>query len=290
MMIGFDPQIARRTWMTLEPIHAMVYFTPHGTPIYDAVGLKGRQQYFASRAAAFGRVSPEMVTSTFFNFSPSLVRSAMTTVWDTVTPEEVVGARLRVVDASLRAAAPDLIASDTTKRAAELAKVAARSACERVDGKALFAAHASLEWPTEPHLVVWHAQTLLREYRGDLHIALLLSEGLGGLDALITHGATGVVPLALLQQLRGWSDDEWQAGIESLRSRNILTPGEVALTETGAALRQRVEDRTDELSADAWAALGDEGCRELRACARPLSAAVIDAGWSPLRKLPPGND
>ncbi len=290
MTIGFDPQIARRTWMTLEPIHGMVYFTPHGTPIYDAAGLEGRQHYFASRAAAFGRVSPEVVTSTFFNFSPSLVRSAMATVWDRVSPEDALAARLRVVDVSLRVAAPDLIGNDATKRAAELATIAARSACARVDGKPLFAAHASLAWPTEPHLVLWHAQTLLREYRGDLHLALLLSEGLGGLDALITHGATGAVPLAMLQQLRGWTEDEWNAGIESLRSRNILTPGEVALTDTGAALRQRIEDRTDELSADAWAVLGEEGCRELRAAARPLSAAVIDAGWSPLRRLPPGND
>jgi hypothetical protein len=285
-----DPQIARRTWMTLEPIHGMVYFTPHGTPIYDAIGLTGRQHYFASRAAAFGRVSPEVITSTFFNFSPALVRSAMTTVWDRVTPEDVLAARLRVVDVSLRAAAPDLIGSDATKRAAELATNAACSACERVDGKPLFAAHASLTWPTEPHLVLWHAQTLLREYRGDLHIALLLAEGFSGLDALITHGATGAVPLAMLQQLRGWSDGEWNAGVESLRSRGIITPGEVALTETGVAMRQRVEDRTDQLSAAAWAVLGDDGCRELRASARPLSAAVIDAGWSPLRKLPPGDD
>ena len=290
MMIGFDPQIARRTWMTLEPIHGMVYFTPHGAPIYDAIGLEGRQHYFAPRAAAFGRVSPEVVTSTFFNFSSSLVRSAMMTVWDGVTPDDALAARLRVVDASLRTAAPELIASDSTKRAAELATIAARSACGRVDGKPLFAAHASLTWPTDPHLVLWHAQTLLREYRGDLHIALLLAEGLSGLDALITHGATGVVPLAMLQQLRGWSDDDWRGGVESLRSRGIITPDDVALTQAGAALRQRIEDRTDELSADAWAVLGEDGCRELRASARPLSAAVIAAGWSPLRKLPPGDD
>ncbi len=286
----FDPQVARRTWMTLEPIHGMVYFTPHGSPIYDAVGLEGRQHYFATRAAAFGRVSPEVVTSTFFNFSPSLVRSAMISAWNRVAPEEVLGARLRVVDASLRAAAPDLIGSNDTMRAAELARVAARSACGRVDGKPLFAAHASLPWPTEPHLVLWHAQTLLREYRGDIHIALLLSEGLNGLAALITHEATGTVPPGLLQQLRGWTDEEWSVAVDDLRLRNIITPGAIALTETGAALRQRVEDRTDELSADAWAVLGDDGCRELRASARPLSAAVIDAGWSPLRKLPPGND
>lgn len=290
MTTGFDPQIARRTWMTLEPIHGMVYFSPHGAPIYDAVGLGGRQAYFGSRAAALGRASVEVIASTFFNFSPTLIRSTMSSTWDTVSPEVAIAARLRVVDASLRDAAPDLVDADSTRLAAELATKAAGAACARLDGKPLFAAHASLPWPNEPHLALWHAQTLLREYRGDIHIALLLGEGLNGLDALITHGATGAVPLAMLQQLRGWSDAEFGEAVDSLRARSILNTDEITLTEAGTLLRQRVEDRTDELSAEAWAVLGDDGCRALRAAARPLSVAVIDAGWSPLRRLPTGDD
>ena len=39
--------------------------------------------------------------------------------------------------------------------------------------------------------MLWHAITLLREYRGDGHVAALLDAGLSGLDALITHTATG---------------------------------------------------------------------------------------------------
>ena len=237
-----------------------------------------------------GVVSAQMVTATFFNFAPAAVASAVPSAWSVATPADIVGARLRVVDASLRDAAAEHIGSEATRQAAALARSAALSACDRVDGKPLFAAHAALDWPTEPHLVVWHAQTLLREYRGDIHIALLVAEGLSGLDALITHGATGVVPLDMLKQLRGWNDDEWNASVETLRARNIFTTDGIALTTHGEALRQRVEDRTDELSADAWAVLGEQGCRELRAAARPISAAVIGAGWSPLRKLPPGED
>ena len=180
-----------------------------------------------------------------------------------------------MVDASLRDAAAEHIGSDATKQAADLARAAALAACDRVAGKPLFAAHAALDWPTEAHLVVWHAQTLLREYRGDIHIALLIAEGLSGLDALITHGATGVVPLDMLKQLRGWNDDEWNASVDTLRARNILAPDTMALTADGEALRQRLEDRTDELSADAWAVLGEQGCRDLRAAARPISARII---------------
>ena len=92
-----DPQIARRTWMTLEPIHGMVYFSPHGAPIYEAIGLTGRQPYFASRAAAMGVVSAQMVTATFFNFAPAAVASAVPSAWSVATPADIVGARLRVV-------------------------------------------------------------------------------------------------------------------------------------------------------------------------------------------------
>ena len=288
--VAFDPDIARRTWMTLEPIHGMTYFSPHGAPIYDAIGLTGRQHYFASRSAAMGAVSAQMVTATFFNFAPSLVASCMPAAWEAASPSAVLDARLRVVDVSLHEAAAAHIGTDATKTAAELARSAALVACERVDGKALFAAHAELAWPTDPHLVLWHAQTLLREYRGDIHIALLLAEGWSGLDALITHGATGVVPLHMLKLLRGWSDDEWDGAAESLRGRGILAADSVTLTPHGHELRERLEARTDLLSADPWASLGDDACKSLRALARPMSAAVIDAGWSPLRKLPPTDD
>jgi hypothetical protein len=276
--------------MTLEPIHGMVYFSPHGAPIYESIGLTGRLPYFASRGGALGRASAELIASTFFNFSPTLVASCIPSAWESASPEDVVAARMRVVDASLRDAAPDHVGSDATKAASELARRAALVACERVDGKPLFAAHAALAWPTEPHLVLWHAQTLLREYRGDIHIALLVSEGLTGLDALVTHGATGMVPADLLQSLRGWTDAEWGAAVDSLRERGIVNPDALTLTEQGLALRQHLEDRTDALSANAWATLGDDGCKTLRASARPMAVAVVEAGWSPLRKLPPADE
>ena len=93
--------------MTLEPIHGMVYFSPHGAPIYESIGLTGRLPYFASRGGALGRASAQLITSTFFNFSPKLVASCIPSAWDIASPEEVVAARMRVVDASLRGAAAD---------------------------------------------------------------------------------------------------------------------------------------------------------------------------------------
>ena len=36
----------------------------------------------------------------------------------------------------------------------------------RKTGRPLYAGHADLAWPDAPHLVMWHALSLLREHRG----------------------------------------------------------------------------------------------------------------------------
>ena len=136
--------------------------------------------------------------------------------------------------------------------------------------------HASLEWPDDPLLVLWHAQSLLREFRGDGHIAALTVEGLTGIDALVIHGATGEVPRVALQSTRGWTDAEWDDAVEGLRSDGwLLADG--TFTDEGRIRRQAIEDRTDELSVWAYEALGEDRCARLRTLARPLSKAVVES-------------
>ena len=61
-----DPQIGRRTWRTLEPIHGAIYFVPEATEEYARLGLGDwGSGYFASRAAALGAVGAEVVKATF---------------------------------------------------------------------------------------------------------------------------------------------------------------------------------------------------------------------------------
>ncbi len=294
-----DPQTARRTWQTLEPVHGMIYFSPHAPPEYEALGLHGRQQYFASRAAAMGAVGGDVVVATFFNFNPVVVRAAVPACWAVASPERIVAARMRGVDRSLRAAmsgtapgagtASGAVDRATLETAAGLARRAAERAAERPEGKPLFAGHVSLDWPDpdEPHLVLWHAQTLLREYRGDIHVALLTAEGLSGIEALVTHAASGMVPAEVLRTTRAWSGEDWDGAIEALRARGIIDPGGEGFTPAGAEARARVETRTDELSAGPWATLGEDGCATLRRAARPLADAVLAQGWIPLRRPAP---
>ena len=275
--MSFDPGVARRTHRTLEPYHGMIYFVRDAAERYAALGVTGRSGYFASRAAPMGAVSPEVVIATFFNFHPALVRAAIPSAWDHADPAALVEARLAGADAALRRLVPAAIGSPEVKEAAGLARQAAEVACEHPEGRPLFAGHVSLPWPDEDHLILWHAQTLLREHRGDGHIAAMTVEGVTGCEALVIHGATGEVPPAVLKASRAWPDDAWAATEDALRSRGWLAP-DGTLTEAGHTHRAWVESRTDELAAPAWAAIGEDACARLRELVRPWSRALVESG------------
>jgi hypothetical protein len=265
--------VARKTWRTVEPLHGMIYFVPEAAEAYAKLGINGRDGYFASRSAPMGAVSAEVVIATFFNFNPELVHAAIPRAWERNSPEMVVAARFDAVDMACRRLLGDeVLASSEMRRAAALARSAATVASDRVAGRPLAAAHTELTWPEEPHLVLWHAQSILREYRGDGHIALLVTHGLSGIDALVTHAAAGDVPAHLLRATRAWSEAEWDAAVESMRQRGWLTADpEATFTEWGAAQRQEIEAQTDLLATAPYEALGEERCAELRTLARPWS-------------------
>ncbi|WP_433522080.1 SCO6745 family protein [Nocardia pseudovaccinii] len=268
---------AHLTFRALEPIHGVIYFTPHGPDAYRELGITDpRMMYFASRSAAFGPVPAEVTIATFFNFNPDAVRAVIPAAWDIASPTEIFRARMRAVDRSLRQAWGDDIYGPEVSEAAALARQAAEHACERPQGRPLFAAHAALPWPDEPHLVLWHAQTLLREYRGDGHVALLLTEGLDGIEALITHSATGEISPEVLRASRSWSERDWADGVRRLRERDWMADDSVALSEHGSERRGAIESRTDELSVFPYEAIGETGCARLRALAAPLAIRVIE--------------
>ncbi|QIP83231.1 hypothetical protein GLX30_03100 [Streptomyces sp. Tu 2975] len=265
---------ARAAWRRLEPVHAMIYFAPEARRRYADLGLGGRAGYFASRSAAFGRASADLVVSTFYNFNPDVVRQAVDGAWGAATPEQVLDARHAAVSEALRRAGihqlPALVeVLALTRRAAE-------AACGHPQGRPLFAAHAALPWPEDPVRQLWHAQTLLREFRGDGHVACLLSEGIGGLESLVLHAATGDVPVDFLKASRAWPEEKWADAEERLRTRGLLDGN--SLSPEGARLRQHIEDRTDRLALPAYAALGDADCERLAELASPFGRAVVDAG------------
>jgi hypothetical protein len=272
--------IARLMWKVLEPYHAMIYFAPEAREAFATAGLKGFWMgYFASRAAPLGPVSAEIVAAIFYNFHPRMVARALPDAWRFSTPERVLEARTSAADAALRRLLGDEVRSAGVAEAADLGRRAVE-ACD-LAGRPLFAAYRALAWPSEPHMALWHAATLLREFRGDGHVAALLAEGIDGCEAHLTLAGTGAVPRKMLQDNRGWDDEEWEDAQGRLVRRGWLD-GAGMLTQAGQAARQAVEERTDRLALAPWRHLGDADCTHLRALVYPLSGRIVEAGGIPI--------
>jgi hypothetical protein len=128
---------------------------------------------------------------------------------------------------------------------------------------------------------------LLREHRGDGHIAGLVIEGLRGIDALVIHAAYEGWPGELLRDSRTWDADSWNASVADLRRRGWLTDdATVTLTPWGRERRRWIEDRTDELAAVAYEPLGNEGIERMITLGAKMVAALGDAGLAVRRALP----
>ncbi len=263
---------------SMAPVWFSSLLSPEGAEELEALGLEPAERYFAARSAPLGAASPPVVIATFFNFSPAAVGQAIPGVWDKATPQQVLDAQLRGVDRSLTRAFADVDPA-VISEAATLLRRAAEATVEHPQGRPLFAGYAALPWPDEPHLVLWHAHYLLREFRGDGHIAVLVAEGLTGIEALAIQ--IGVLPMIgpMMRQTRAWTDDEWAAALERLRADGWIDAGdEIALTPVGKERRAAIEARTDELDMPGYGTLGPEGCARVLELAQPIAAALDAAG------------
>jgi hypothetical protein len=265
--------LARALHGLIEPIHAIGYFAPESAEEYEALGLEPvAQGYVAGRAAAMGPIGPDIARSVFYNFSPQLIGLGVPGAWELASPRQVLDARARAIERFYtRVGAP----SHTVAEATELARAAARQA--DIHGRPLAAANLAVEPPQAPFAALWQALTVLREHRGDGHIALLTSADVGPVDALVLYASwQSSVSRRFLQRTRLWDDDAWEAATERLEGRGWLT-GDGTLTEAGAAWRERVEADTDRLAAGPYAAIGEDAARRLFDLLRPLAEALRDA-------------
>jgi hypothetical protein len=278
--------LARRANNATNALHSLVYFAPEAEERLTGLGLEpDRMTYFAGRAAPMGAVGAGVVTATFYNFSPELVARCIPAAWALASPAAVIEARFAAADAALRRLlGEDVIASAQLATFAALIKEASEGCAP--EGRPLYAAHADLDWPAEPHLVMWHAASLLREHRGDGHIAALTAAGLSGIEALVTHTATGKgFRPEFARSSRGWSQRDWDSAVHGLAERGLMD-GDGTLMAAGQELRAHVERETDRLAAPPWQHLGDERTEQVTAIGRELTGIALAAGAYPAEFFP----
>lgn len=273
---GKGPSGARELWRCIEPIHAVSYFAPECRRSFDAVGMRGFWMgYFAARAAPLGAVGPAVVSATFFNFHPAMVRRALPDAWDRATPTLIIEARRHG-------------AAEALARLAPATPVVAPSVLPLLDrvidgangsGRALFNANRDLDRGDDPVGALWQACTCLREHRGDGHVAALTTADIDGCEALVLFALSEGIPDVVFRDSRGWSVEEWVAAGRRLEARGLV--GADGITDRGSELRRSIEELTDDLADSSLAVLDDDERTALREGLRPLATAVLGAGTVP---------
>jgi hypothetical protein len=269
--------ITRRNARSVQTTIGWIFWDPGAVSRYERLGLPGPLGYIAARAVPLGPVGAEATIAAFGSISPVGIRIAFDLVAKHTTFDEVGNARDAAVLEGLREHAPAIVdpltdlGPDLWKIVEELPSV----------GRVLFATHLRMPRPHDPLLSGWHAVNCVREWRGDLHWALVAAAGLDGTEASILHNAWLGYERDWLPKSRGTEPAALDRAWSSLERRGLVQDGEV--TTEGIELRQHLEDETDRLSTLPWRLLGEARARQFaadfeRPCEALLRRVDITAG------------
>jgi hypothetical protein len=276
---------ARLMWTLFEPVHVVTYFAAEARTAFEQAGLPGFWRgYFAGRSAPLGTVAAAPVVAAFFSFAPAMVERALPGVWELISSADALTVRQAGAVAALGRllAAAEVSTATSVAAAGELAEATTSLAAA---GHVLGAANLAVPVPDEPLARLWHAATVLREHRGDAHVAALVAADLDGAEALALRAAVDASGVRRpdfgwtreeLQRNRGWPDADWDAATARLTKRGLLAAGGAA-TAAGTALHQHVEDATDAAAARPWARLTPAQTAELAELLRPVARACAAA-------------
>lgn len=284
-----DVHPARALWQVAEPYHAIVYFAPEARPVFEQAGLRGFWRgYFAGRAAPLGWVGAGIVTAVFHGFHPDFVARAVPDVWDRCGPTDALDARLDAVDAAVRAHLEPAVVADAA--ATVLADLRLLATSASVAGRPLYAGNLDLDEPDEAHLALWHLATLLRERRGDGHVAALVARDIAPTEAHLLRLAVAGLPLESVAPHRGWRAEDWDAAAAALRGRGWLAADGRA-TADGRAVHAAIEAETDRAALPRGA--DRDVVARVTAGLRPIAVALADAVVpypNPIGLPPPTDD
>jgi hypothetical protein len=262
----------------LEPICLVTFFAEECNEELAALGHRTYWDgYFASRAAPLGRVPAQVVHAAFYNFAEGEAARHIPSAWATIPPEASVAARQRGSAASVRRILGEELAdSPGLVRAADLTTKAATSA--PTNGRVMYAGMRTLPVPSDPVARLWHSATMLREHRGDGHIAALVGARIGGTEAhLISALAFGIHPPETFGRVHHLPKKRLAEVMDGLRERGLVD-ADGHFTEAGRETQQRIEALTDELAAPPYETLSPAELDELVAELEPITAKLVAAG------------
>jgi len=246
---------ARRLRDACEPLAMHALWNRHTNERLAALGLDFLTGYVWGRAASLGEPSPPVVAAVFAWFEPGLLAGLYETARTAVPRERLLAVR----DAATAASLAEVLAGDDPAEMAEVAEMAdlLADAVEPADGtgRPLFSGLRGRGRPGDPYQRLWWACDLVREHRGDSHVAVANAAGLGPVEMNVLTECWIGMPLLSYTATRGWPEAAMSAAVDGLEARGWLRDG--ALTDAGRGARAGIEDRTDAAELPIAAALGD---------------------------------
>ena len=268
--------LARRMFELVEPIGVIPYSADEPNEAMFALGFtRYWDTYFAGRAAPLGSSVPaDVVHALFYNFAPGEVARHIPQVWSTTTPEAAIAARQEGCVKALRRILGDLVETPDFVRAGELLTTAATSAS--LDGRPMYAALRALPVPEEPVARLFHAASLLREHRGDGHIAALMTEGIGGLEAHVLLALDLGIPAPAFGRIHHLPATQLTDLVDLMKARGLIED-ESTFTAEGRRVKDRVEALTDDLAVAPYEVLDPADLDELVGLLAPIARELTAA-------------
>ncbi len=276
---------ARSLAAHLEPVVGQVFFAPECHAAYEQLGFAPSPgqfgnnvaapdgpAYFTSRGSLMGQVAPHVVAAAFGVFKPEAVVAGVTFGWSRTDAPTIFAARSAGAVAQLERVCGAADASVT--RTASYLERAVDALAE--PGRPLFAGLRS-QWddPDDAWTRLFHLGDMLRECRGDAHVAAWTAAGLDAVEIGLCTEAYMGLPLQTYIRTRGWNDDELSSAVARLESRGWIADG--TLTEHGRERREVIERATDTQMRHAVVALGDR-LDDVVAALKPWGEAMRAAG------------
>lgn len=247
-----NPVAERRLGGALEPVIGSVYFSPEAHQNYvelgfdpspgevNGVAMPEGTAYSTSRGSLLGNARGSVVAAAFGVFEPKGLAAGVDRGWTITDAATICDARERgAVDQLERILGTDPVGRDRVQALLQQA----------TDGLVIGPRHLAAGAAVAPVLdhplgTIFRLGDLLREFRGDSHNAAWAQAGLDATQiGLLTELFWGL-PLRTYTRTRGWSDAQFDAAEEDLRSRGLID-ADGAFTTDGRQFREEIEVATD---------------------------------------------
>lgn len=267
---------ARRLRDAVEPIATIGWWSRAAADASLALGHGFFDGYVWGRAASLGAdVEPAVVISAFGVFNGALLGPVYEHARTVSSHDAILASRASGATIGLRHATGG-IGTEIIDNTAERLLVALRTI--EPGPRHLFGALQALPVPAGPYGRLWRAAELVREHRGDTHLAACAVAGLDMAEMNVLTEVWLGYPVGAYSATRGFDADALAAAVARLTERGWMSDG--GLTDVGRSARDGIEAATDVGQSQLLRTIGP-GLEELLAPLGAIGSSVLAAHAAP---------